>query len=183
MTAVELQRGDGPLAARIRGGVVPISETPLLILGVAATLLAGATAPWLEPSTWVLVGLLVALSGRLGSRSTRLAWTSPALLRILEYGAVLVLVGPTPVGYALVTAIAFHHYDIVYRARVRGDSPAGWLIALSGGWELRTAALIAAASTGVAASFAAMLAILLATLFVAESCAGWRSAHGSPSSQ
>ena len=62
-----------------------------------------------------------------------LDWLVPPLFRAAEYGTVLVLAakadvnGALPAAFGLVAAVAYHHYDTVYRIRGNAGAPRpGW---------------------------------------------------------
>jgi hypothetical protein len=108
----------------------------------------------------------------------RLSWAVPPLVRLVEYGGLVgiaALEGASafPAVFALLGALAFRHYDLVYRLRHRGETPPAWLNALAGGWEIRllAAALLLAVGALPAAYWVA--AAVYGTVFVAESAAGW----------
>lgn len=171
MTALRSHRDDGLLAGSLRASILPIPEvavvaTALVVAGVA---MAAGTDRWFA----VLVGIALALAGRLGRASDRLDWALPALLRALEYGAIVVLVGDSPWAYALAATLAFRHYDLVYRERIRGDNPPRWLAVVAGGWEVRTVVLAIAAASGHQTRVAAVLALVLAPVIVVEAGASW----------
>ena len=72
----------------------------------------------------------------------RLRWAVPPALRAAEYGALLwigAVAGAVPAAFALLCAITFRHYDIVYRLRQRGELPPHWLNRAAGGWDGRAA--------------------------------------------
>ena len=74
-----------------------------------------------------------------------------------------------PGAFALLCAITFRHYDIVYRLRQRGVTPPHWLDRAAGGWDGRLlAGLVLAAAGAVPAGFY-VAAALLAVAFVGES--------------
>ena len=72
-------------------------------------------------------------------------WAQPPLVRATEYAALIwiaALEGPAayPAAFALLAALTFRHYDLVYRLRHLGTAPAPWVNALSGGWDGRLVA-------------------------------------------
>jgi hypothetical protein len=108
----------------------------------------------------------------------RLRWLVPPLLRLAEYSTLVwigVNAGPSsaPAAFALLGALAFRHYDLVYRLRHQGVPPPSWLGAATGGWDGRliVAWVLLAAGALPAGFFAA--AGLLAVLLIAESGASW----------
>jgi hypothetical protein len=173
-------RGDGPMARAIPRGRIPVPEVALVALAIGFGLVAAATAGGqlpLGPSwAWLGAAVVTAVLGRSGTDHPHLSWPVPALLRLLEYGAVLLLVGSSPWAYALAATVAFHHYDIVYRGRTRGVLPPRWLVVVTGGWELRTALLVVAAALGSPVTIAAILTSILAPILLVEAVAGWTAA-------
>lgn len=173
MSELELQCDDGALASSLARDRLPVDGPVLLATAVLVALAGAGLAPAGPAWPWALAGLALALASVVARPRPRLAWTRPALLRALEYGTVLALVGSSPWAYALLAALAFHHYDIVYRARIRGTAPPRCSTLVAGGWELRLGLLVLAAALGVAEPAAAVLAPALAGLRVAESAASW----------
>jgi hypothetical protein len=186
--ALEIYRDDGPLARALGStlgaalGLPPVALVvagvlPLVALialegsGASDGVAAGAVA-WL-----VLAG--GASSGRPDAGSLR--WALLPILRLGEYAGILWLAaiaggsGPAA-AFALLAALAFHHYDLVYRLRFQGRPPPRWIGDLAGGWEGRLVAgwVLLAAGTLPAGFFA--LAAALALLFVGESVASWSRA-------
>jgi hypothetical protein len=185
MKPLQVYRDDGPLAAaigrraraRLPGGAV--TAIALGVLPLLAVLAAARDAPpaWaLLPAAAVFVA--VASTGAEVAERGRIAWLGPPLLRLLEYGLVLRLCaladpGAMPVAYGLLAALAFHHYDAVYRLRHQRVAPPAWLRAAGGGWDGRTLLVCVLAVAGVLGPGTAVLAAVLATVFVAESVASW----------
>jgi hypothetical protein len=182
---LDLYRDDGPLAralgARL-GGAVRVAPAALLVLGAlglfaaiaiegdgASKGLTGAAIAWL-----VLCGGCA--SGRRGREG--LGWTAPPVLRAAEYGGLLWIAAidgqnSLPAAFALLAALAFRHYDLVYRLRYRGVAPPRWLGDLAGGWDGRLIAAYALLLVGALPAAFFVAAVLLAALFVSESVAGW----------
>jgi hypothetical protein len=171
VTALAHHRDDGPLLRRTARPTLPVAE-PLLLAAALGLVAAAALTPgpaW----TWLAAAWVLALGARAGRTPPRLAWPVPALLRALEYGAVLVLVGDDGSGYALLATLAFHHYDIVYRLRLRGAAPPPWLATVTGGWSVRVAVLTVGAALGAAIPVAQALTAVLATVYVVEATVSW----------
>ncbi|MGI8780463.1 MAG: DUF5941 domain-containing protein, partial [Solirubrobacteraceae bacterium] len=125
---------------------------------------------------------LVALAGVSSGRPLRdrLRWIVPPALRVAEYAGLLwiaALAGPSavPAAFALLCAITFRHYDLVYRLRHRGVTPPGWLNRATGGWDGRLLGGFALAAAGAVPAGFDIAAALLAVAFVGESIAGWQS--------
>ncbi|KUN61643.1 transferase [Streptomyces canus] len=182
----------GPLAgllARILPGT-PRGTAPL---SAAAGAVATALAAWAWGPDWMVVlvaGLYVLLSAEAVSRPLKgpLDWLIPPLFRAAEYGTVLILAatadvnGALPAAFGLVAAVAYHHYDTVYRIRGNAGAPPAWLVRAIGGHEGRTllvtvlAALLTASQFTVALT---VLAVAVALLVLVESIRFWVSA-GAP---
>ncbi|MDT9686121.1 DUF5941 domain-containing protein [Streptomyces sp. TRM76323] len=175
-------------AARPVGG-----RTPYAVAGAAALLAAACAAPLGGPLV-VLAALLYAVtSGAAVARPLKgaLDWLVPPVLRAAEYTAVLVLAaradapGALPAAFGLVAAVAYHHYDTVYRIRGGTGAPPAWLVRALGGHEGRTllvAVLAALLATGGGAAFTPALAALagaVALVGLAESIRFWVSS-GAP---
>ncbi|MEU5537909.1 DUF5941 domain-containing protein [Streptomyces sp. NPDC020362] len=117
-----------------------------------------------------------------------LDWLIPPLFRAAEYGTVLALAGKAgvngalPAAFGLVAAVAYHHYDTVYRIRGNAGAPPAWLVRAIGGQEGRTllvtvlAALLTASQFKVALT---VLAVAVALVVLVESIRFWVSA-GAP---
>ncbi|WP_030168814.1 DUF5941 domain-containing protein [Streptomyces sp. NRRL S-813] len=164
----------GPLPAALAGtAVLAVS----LFSGVAWAPVCGAV-------------VYAVTSGQALSRPLKgsLDWLVPPLFRAAEYGTVLVLAahadvnGALPAAFGLVAAVAYHHYDTVYRIRGNAGAPPALLVRAIGGQEGRTllvtvlAALLTAAQFKVALT---ALAVLVAVVVLTESIRFWVSA-GAP---
>ena len=179
-----LFRDDGPLAEALgrAGRRLPV---PSPVLAAAAVLpllvaiaiegdgasdgLAGAVIAWV-----VVVGGLSA--GRPGQTGFR--WLPPAAIRLAEYSGLLWIAslegadGP-PAAFALLAALAFRHYDLVYRLRHRGMTPPRWVDLVGLGWEGRLLIVFVLLVAGALPAGLFALAAILGVVFVAESVAGW----------
>lgn len=83
------------------------------------------------------------------------AWAIPAALRFIELGVVaLVTLALYPAAVMLafwwVAVIAFHHYDVLYRA-IAGQPTPRWLTWSGLGWDGRTLLILVSAAAGLAA--------------------------------
>jgi hypothetical protein len=99
-------------------------------------------------------------------------------MRATEYLALVwiaAIEGPDayPAAFALLAALTFRHYDLVYRLRHRGVVPAHWVSALSGGWELRLIAAYVLLAVGALPAAYFVAAAVLAVAFVGEAIYGW----------
>ncbi|SBT88162.1 Phosphatidylglycerophosphate synthase [Streptomyces sp. DI166] len=117
-----------------------------------------------------------------------LDWLVPPVFRAAEYGTVLVLAaradvnGALPAAFGLVAAVAYHHYDTVYRIRGNAGAPPAWLVRAVGGHEGRTLLVTVLAAVLTASQFQAaltVLAVAVALVVLVESIRFWVSA-GAP---
>lgn len=176
-----------PLARRL-----PAFAPPALALVGAGVLTATAVfAP--RGSWWVLPAavLYAVTSGLAVARPLKgaLDWLVPPFLRAAEYGTVLALAavsqvnGALPAAFGLVAAVAYHHYDTVYRIRGGTGAPPRALVRAAGGHEGRAllVAVLTAAPAGRSGLAPALtvLAVALALLVLTESIRFWVSS-GAP---
>ncbi|MFE1777106.1 DUF5941 domain-containing protein [Streptomyces sp. NPDC059008] len=174
----------GPAA---RGNMTP----PLMALAGVAFLMAQLA--WKDGGSWWPVlgaAIYAAFSGAAVARALKgpLDWLVPPLFRIGEYVTILVLAarsddpGALPVAYGLVAAVAYHHYDTVYRIRGGTGAPPRWLVRATGGSEGRilviTVLAAALSPSGFTIALTA-LAVVLALLVLTESIRFWVSS-GAP---
>ncbi|MFF0885999.1 DUF5941 domain-containing protein [Streptomyces sp. NPDC003456] len=156
--------------------------------GAALLVLAAALEPYgsaLPVAAAVLYALTSAAAVALPLKGA-LDWLVPPLFRAAEYGTVLVLAskadvnGALPAAFGLVAAVAYHHYDTVYRIRGNAGAPPAWLVRSLGGHEGRTllvtvlAALLTAPQFTVALT---VLAVAVALVVLVESIRFWVAAH------
>lgn len=140
----------------------------------------------------MIVGALVyaACAGRAVARPLKgpLDWLVPPLFRAAEYLTVLILAarsevnGALPAAFGLVAAVAYHHYDTVYRIRGNAGAPPHWLVRAIGGHEGRTLLVTVLAVLLTAAQFKVALtalAVAVALLVLVESIRFWVSS-GAP---
>jgi hypothetical protein len=182
-----LYRDDGPLARAIGTVLRPIAtKLPHSLLTAVAVMpvfvviaakgaaadhaLAGATIAW-----------LVLLGGACGGQepTDRLRWAVPPVLRLAEYAGILWIgamggESSEPAAFTLICALAFRHYDVVYRLRHQGVAPPRWVGDLALGWDGRLVLGYILLVAGALPAGFFIAAGLLATVFVAESIAGWR---------
>ncbi|HSJ43437.1 MAG TPA: DUF5941 domain-containing protein [Euzebyales bacterium] len=169
--ALTSHRDDGPLA-RALGRLAPDRLPPVWTTVIGCTALAnGLAVDGARTSTSSAVGvgvfvLLGALSAG-GRGHGHLRWAVPPLLHAGEYGTLIVLAwrtGMPPAAFALLAAVAAHHYDLAYR---RGPAPAPRPVdLLAGGWEGRTLALMVASLAGLVGGVSLTLALWVALLVV-----------------
>ncbi|MFE2967811.1 DUF5941 domain-containing protein [Streptomyces sp. NPDC059340] len=163
-----------PLSAAV-GGVLVVTSALLWGAGWQTVLCAVG---------YVLLSALAVVRPLKGA----LDWLVPPFFRAAEYLTVLVLAakadvnGALPAAFGLVAAVAYHHYDTVYRIRGNAGAPPHWLVRAIGGHEGRTllvtvlAALLTAAQFKVALT---ALAVAVALLVLVESIRFWVSS-GAP---
>ena len=111
-------------------------------------------------------------------RPHALAWLAPPLLRAVEYAFLVALTAAVepaalPQCFALVTVLALHHYDIVYRLRYQGIAPSRWVSALGGGWEVRIVAAALLALAGWLGAGLALAAGVLGLVYAGEATVTW----------
>jgi len=186
-----LARGTARLLAPFARRLPAFAPPALAAVGAGALAATAALAP--RGSWWVvpLAVLYVLTSGLAVARPLRgaLDWLVPAFFRAGEYGTVLALAavsqvnGALPAAFGLVAAVAYHHYDTVYRIRGGTGAPPDNLVRAAGGHEGRAllVAVLSAALAGRSGLTAALtvLAAVLALLVLTESIRFWVSS-GAP---
>ncbi|NSC24793.1 CDP-alcohol phosphatidyltransferase family protein [Streptomyces albus subsp. chlorinus] len=187
----------GPLAepaARVlrplrpRGLVVPAVG----LLGGAVILATAWTAPLGSPWPVAAAAFYALCSGVALARPLKgaLDWLLPPIFRIAEYATILVLAarteahGALPAAFGLVAALAYHHYDTVYRIRGGTGAPPRWLVRAVGGHEGRTLLVTVVAALwlggGQAQDFIfalTALAVVIAAVVLVESIRFWVSSQ------
>jgi phosphatidylglycerophosphate synthase len=180
----------GPLA-EVLASVLRGKPRKTAPLSAALGAVAVVTAAWVWGPAWqvvLLAGLYVLLSAEAVAHPLKgaLDWLIPPLFRAAECGTVLVLAakaevnGALPAAFGLVAAVAYHHYDTVYRIRGNAGAPPHWLVRAIGGHEGRTllvtvlAALLAPTDFKVALT---ALAVAVALVVLVESIRFWVTAH------
>ncbi|WP_367046734.1 DUF5941 domain-containing protein [Streptomyces sp. Je 1-332] len=181
----------GPLASAfaalgLRGPSLP---APVLAFvgGAALACVAGLTS---YGSPWVVVAavIYVITSGLAVARPLKgaLDWLVPPFFRAAEYGTILLLAanadvnGALPAAFGLVSAVAYHHYDTVYRIRGDAGAPPHWLVRAIGGHEGRTLVVALAAALLTDTDFTVALtalAVAVALVVLVESIRYWVTAH------
>ncbi|MGW4907048.1 DUF5941 domain-containing protein [Streptomyces sp. NPDC004270] len=189
-TALADLADNGPLAGFVSRTLPAPLGSPLL---VALAGVAVLTVSLFSGVTWApVVGAVVyaLASGQALARPLKgaLDWLVPPLFRAAEYGTVLVLAsksgvnGTLPAAFGLVAAVAYHHYDTVYRIRGGAGAPPAWLVRAAGGQEGRTLLVTVVAAVLTATQFKValtVLAVAVAGLVLVESIRFWVSA-GAP---
>ncbi|MET8783786.1 DUF5941 domain-containing protein [Streptomyces sp. NPDC004589] len=183
---------NGPLAGAVAGWR---DRNPRMRLGssvlLAAIGVAALAAALLTGNHWAAVAgavVYAAASGLALSKPLKgaLDWLIPPFFRAAEYLTVLVLAaeskvnGALPAAFGLVAAVAYHHYDTVYRIRGDAGAPPHWLVRAIGGHEGRTLLVTVLAAVLAADGFMLALTALagyVALLVLVESIRFWVSAH------
>ncbi|MGA5419911.1 DUF5941 domain-containing protein [Streptomyces lavendulocolor] len=184
----------GPLALAV---AAPFRKAPrtfpaaTALVGAAAVVATAALAPPDGPWPALAALLYVITSGIAVARPLKgaLDWLVPPVFRAAEYLTVLVLAARSdapqalPAAFGLVAAVAYHHYDTVYRIRGGTGAPPAWLVRTIGGHEGRTVAVavlaaVLAAGSGFTVALTA-LAVAVALVVLVESIRFWVSS-GAP---
>ncbi|MGW4204099.1 DUF5941 domain-containing protein [Streptomyces sp. NPDC004726] len=183
----------GPLAETVaraaRGPArrLPATAAPLLaLLGGAALVTAAAFGDYGSYAPVVAALVYVVTSGLAVSRPLKgaLDWLVPPVFRAAEYGTVLALAvradvnGALPAAFGLVAAVAYHHYDTVYRIRGGTGAPPRWLVRATGGQEGRILAVTLLAALVAPTDFTIALtaiAVAVALVVLVESIRFWVS--------
>ncbi|MFF3580708.1 DUF5941 domain-containing protein [Streptomyces mirabilis] len=186
----------GPIAEAVASGPVRRAKVRAYsapLWAALGTVILLVDVSFRQFGNWqMIVGALVyaACAGRAVARPLKgpLDWLVPPFFRAAEYLTVLVLAakadvnGALPAAFGLVAAVAYHHYDTVYRIRGNAGAPPHWLVRSIGGHEGRTllvtvlAVLLTAAQFKVALT---VLAVAVALLVLVESIRFWVSS-GAP---
>ena len=159
-------------------------------LGAAVIIVTAALAPLHGPWPLVAAAVYTVTSGLAVARPLKgaLDWLVPPFFRAAEYTTILVLAarsasdGALPAAFGLVAAVAYHHYDTVYRIRGGTGAPPHRLVLAIGGHEGRVLAVTVAAlvlhNTGFTIALTAFAAALALAVLI-ESIRFWVSS-GAP---
>ncbi|MEV8540316.1 DUF5941 domain-containing protein [Streptomyces sp. NPDC051572] len=181
---------NGPIASAV-ARVSPARLGAPFLIALAGTAVLVATL--FSGVTWAPVAGAVVYAIAAGQALSRplkgaLDWLVPPLFRAAEYCTVLILAaeaevnGALPAAFGLVAAVAYHHYDTVYRIRGNAGAPPAWLVRVIGGQEGRTLLVTVLAAALTASQFTValtVLAVAVALLVLVESIRFWVSA-GAP---
>lgn len=171
-------------------GLPGLAVPAVALLGGAAVVTTSALTDFGSPLPVAAAVVYVLTSALAVARPLKgaLDWLVPPIFRAAEYGTVLALAskagvnGALPAAFGLVAAVAYHHYDTVYRIRGDAGAPPAWLVRAIGGQEGRTllVTVLAALLTGAQFTVAlTVLAVAVALVVLAESIRFWVSA-GAP---
>ena len=181
--AMASYRDDGIIAQAL-GRVVAGQLPPLLPAVAGVTVTVALAAAGLHYGGIIAIApvaaMLLAGLGRAHPHDGRLDWLVPPLLLAGEYiylGAVGISAGvPRPIVFALLAAIAVHHYDVGCRARLGpGIAPPPWAVRAGLGWEGRMLVAALGAMLGIAPFAYAVLSAYVWIFFSWESLTSWLS--------
>ncbi|MFB6809519.1 DUF5941 domain-containing protein [Streptomyces sp. NPDC056387] len=182
----------GPLASIGTGLAKGLPVAPLAMALTGSVLVIGGAA--LRPyGTVALIGaavFYVIAAGAAVSRPLKgaLDWLVPPVFRCAEYVTVLALAvradvpGALPAAFGLVAAVAYHHYDTVYRIRGGSGAPPRWLVWTIGGQDGRVLLAVVLAAVLPRDAFPVALtalAVFVALVVLVESIRFWVSS-GAP---
>lgn len=183
----------GPLAQLVAAKAPRVPGAPVVAaVGTTALIATALTQPVGSRQMIVAAVFYAVLSGIAVGRPLKgaLDWLVPPLFRVAEYCTVLILAarsdvnGALPAAFGLVAAVAYHHYDTVYRIKGGSGAPPSWLVRLIGGHDGRTlvvtvlAAVLATRGTDFTLALTA-LAAAIALVVLVESIRFWVSS-GAP---
>jgi hypothetical protein len=182
---IAVYRDDGPLAralGRELARELPLPAAVIALAGLVPLLvvaIVGGNGVSNLGAAVVLAWVLLTVGASSGVHDApRAAWPAPPLGRLAEYVALIWIAGlhgasAYPATYALLAALAFRHYDLVYRLRHRGVVPARWVSALSLGWDGRLVLAYLLLVLGALPAGLYVMAIVLGVAFVGEAVYGW----------
>jgi hypothetical protein len=185
-SVLELYRDDGPLATaigaatggRLRGPAIAYLFVAALP-GLVAIAVKGDGASHGRLAAAIAWAILI--GGLASSRPLvdRLRWAVPSALRVIEYAGLLWVASVAgasslPAAFALLCAITYHHYDVVYGFRHRGGPLPRWAQAAGGGWDGRLLLALVLLLVGALPAGFYVMAVAVAALFIGVSIAQWR---------
>lgn len=180
------------LAGRFVGRMAPGAGIAAAVIGSVALLWTAWAYEFGARQVIIAAAFYAVLAGAAVARPLKgaLDWLVPPVFRAAEYTTVLILAakadvpGALPAAFGLVAAVAYHHYDTVYRIRGGSGAPPRWLVWTVGGHDgrvLLTAALASALAARAADFPVALtaLAVFVALVVLVESIRFWVSS-GAP---
>jgi Family of unknown function (DUF5941) len=185
-SVLEHYRDDGPVATAIGAAAGGALALPAIVLLLVAGLpgLVGMIVEGDGAARGLVVGTIawaVLIGGLASSRPLvdRLRWAVPPALRAIEYAGLLwiaAVAGPSslPAAFALLCAITYHHYDVVYGLRHRGIELPSRVRAAGGGWDGRLLVACVLLLAGALPAGFFVMAAAIAILFVGETIVEWR---------
>ncbi|MFJ7270021.1 DUF5941 domain-containing protein [Streptomyces sp. NPDC099050] len=185
----------GPVAeltGRAVGRMAPGAGIAAAVVGSGALLWAAWAYGFGSSQVIVAAAFYAVLAGAAVARPLKgaLDWLVPPVFRAAEYTTVLILAakadvpGALPAAFGLVAAVAYHHYDTVYRIRGGTGAPPHWLVRTIGGHEGRIllitvlASVLASRAVDFPVALTA-LAVFVALVVLVESIRFWVSS-GAP---
>jgi hypothetical protein len=182
---IPVYRDDGPLALALGRALGPVVKLPpplLIVLGLVplvAVIAIGGPDTSLGVAGAVLAWVVLMLGIASGTPPRpAIRWAEPPLMRATEYTALIWIAAlegsdAYPAAFALLAALTFRHYDLVYRLRHRGVVPARWVSRLSGGWDGRLIVAFVLLAAGALPAGYFVAAGVLGVAFVGEAVYGW----------
>uniref|UniRef100_A0AAU2K0B0 CDP-alcohol phosphatidyltransferase family protein n=1 Tax=Streptomyces sp. NBC_00049 TaxID=2903617 RepID=A0AAU2K0B0_9ACTN len=180
------------LAGRVIGRMAPGAGIAAAVIGSVALLWTAWAYPFGSRQVIIAAVVYALLAGAAVARPLKgaLDWLVPPVFRAAEYTTVLILAakadvpGALPAAFGLIAAVAYHHYDTVYRIRGGTGAPPHWLVRTIGGHEGRVlvTAVLAAVFGSRATDFPVALtvmAVFVALVVLVESIRFWVSS-GAP---
>jgi hypothetical protein len=174
-------RDDGPLALALGRMLGRAPALALLLAGTGGLLVLIAIAGGDASHGLAAAGMawVVLLNGASSGRWPRTSfhWAVPPLVRLGEYAGLIWLaeIAGAPEGaFALIAALTYRHYDLVYRLRHRAELTPRWLNLLAGGWEGRLILAWVLMAAGALPVGMFIWAGLLAAVSLAETVRAWR---------
>ncbi|MFD0373419.1 DUF5941 domain-containing protein [Streptomyces sp. NPDC127114] len=180
------------LARLLRGRAGAVGPLSVAVLGAAVMVGGALYLPFGDKRLIAVAVIYVMTAGLAVARPLKgpLDWLVPPVFRAAEYVTVLALAAKAgsaqalPAAFGLVAAVAYHHYDTVYRIRGGTGAPPAWLVRTIGGHEGRTlvvtvlAALLANRGNDFTSALTA-LAVAVGLVVLVESIRFWVSS-GAP---
>jgi hypothetical protein len=175
-------RDDGPSARSLGrlGAALPVPAPVLAFLALVPVLVVAIVGDASDVTAGLVLLWVVVIGGasRGARRRPRMLWAATPLMRLTEYVTLIWIVAldgasAYPAAYALIAALTFRHYDLVYRLRHSGVPPAPWINALSLGWEGRLVLAYLLLVLGLVPAGVYAMAVVLGVAFVAEAVHGW----------
>jgi hypothetical protein len=174
-------RDDGPVALAIGRMLGRAPALALLLAGTGGLLALIAIAGGDASTGLAAAGIAwaIVLNGASSATWPResFVWAVPPLVRLGEYAGLIWLaaIADAPEGaFALLAALSFRHYDLVYRLRHRAEVPPRWLNLLAAGWEGRLAIAWVLLALDALPAGMFIWAGVLAVVSVAETVVAWR---------
>ncbi len=174
----------GPIAELV--AKVGKTATAPVVAAVGAAAVVAVSALTDFGSAWPIVAAAVycVTSGLAVARPLKgaLDWLVPPIFRAAEYLTILFLAaradvqGALPAAFGLVSAVAYHHYDTVYRIRGNAGASPHWLVRAIGGHEGRTLVVTVLAALLTPTDFTlalTVLAVAVALVVLVESIRFW----------